>query len=47
MGAGYIIGGIFVNGLVNIDSQALILSLDKLEALPALILLWIGSLILA
>ncbi len=47
LSSGYILGGIIVNGLAGIDKQALILSLDKLEALPALLLLWIGSLLLA
>ncbi len=46
LSCGYIIGGIIVNGIVDADSQALILSLAKLEALPALLLLWIGGLFL-
>ena len=43
---GYIIGGILITSLGAIDNQSLILSLTKLEALPALLLLWIGSLVL-
>ena len=47
LSSGYILGGLIVNGLVAVDNQASLFSLEKLEALPALILLWIGSLLLA
>jgi len=46
LSSGYILGGLIVNGLVAVDNQSLLLSLEKLEALPALLLLWIGSLLL-
>ncbi len=47
LSCGYIIGGIIANGLVGVDDQALIFSIEKLEALPALLLMWIGALFLA
>ena len=47
LSCGYILGGIIANGLGAIDNQASLLSVEKLEAFPALVLLWIGSLLLA
>ncbi len=47
LASGFIIGGIVVNGLVGVNDEALMLSLEKIEALPALLLLWIASLFLA
>ena len=46
LSSGYILGGIILNSLDAVNNQSLLLSLDKLEAFPVLILLWIGSLIL-
>ncbi len=46
LACGYILGGIVVNSINVIDDQSLLLSLDKLQALPVMILLWIGSMIL-
>ncbi len=47
LSSGYIIGGVIVKGITEVSDQALIMSIDKLEAFPALILLWVGSLLLA
>ena len=47
LSCGYIIGGVIIEGFSDVDNQALILSMDKLEALPVLLLLWIGALLLS
>ncbi len=43
LSCGYILGGLIVGGLDSSNHQSLGISVDKLEAIPALILLWIGS----
>ena len=44
LSSGYILGGLIVSGVSSSNAQYLAISLDKLEALPVLILLLIGSL---
>ncbi len=46
LSSGYILGGLIITNLGIVNNQSLLLSVDKIEALPVLILLWIGSLIL-
>ncbi|KGG36376.1 Cyanobacteria-specific chaperone containing DNAJ domain fused to a membrane domain [Prochlorococcus sp. SS52] len=43
---GYILGGLIVSNLTGISDQTLLISINKLEALPALLMLWIGALLL-
>ena len=40
---GYILGGLIVGGIDNSNSQSVLISINKLESLPVLIMLWIGS----
>ena len=45
LSSGYILGGLIVSGLTLNNFQSLGISIDKLEALPVLIILWIGTFI--
>ncbi len=45
LSSGYILGGIIVSSIGPITDHSLVISLNKLEALPAILLLWIGSFI--
>ncbi|KGG15353.1 MULTISPECIES: CPP1-like family protein [unclassified Prochlorococcus] len=46
LSCGYILGGLVVTNLAINSQNIMPISIDKIEALPALILLWIGSLVL-
>ncbi len=46
LSSGYILGGLIVSNVGIVNSQSLLISIDKIEALPVLILLWIGSILL-
>ncbi len=47
LATGYILGGLIVNNLGSIPHHGQSISINKLEALPAIILLWIASLLLS
>jgi len=46
LSTGYILGGLIVSNIDFANNHSLLLSLDKIEALPVLILLWIGAILL-
>jgi len=46
LSTGYILGGLIVSNIELANNHSLLLSLDKIEALPVLILLWIGAILL-
>ncbi len=46
LSTGYILGGLIVSNIGLANNHSLLLSLDKIEALPVLILLWIGAILL-
>ena len=46
LSTGYILGGLIVSNMELANNHSLLLSLDKIEALPVLILLWIGAILL-
>ncbi len=46
LSSGYILGGLIVSNIELASNHSLILSPDKIEALPVLILLWIGAILL-
>ncbi len=46
LSSGYILGGLIVNNIELANNNSLLLSLDKIEALPVVILLWIGTILL-
>ncbi len=46
LSTGYILGGLIVGNIDLANNNSLLLSLDKIEALPVLILLWVGAILL-
>ena len=46
LSTGYILGGLIVSNIELANNHSLLLSIDKIEALPVLILLWIGAILL-